>query len=135
MSFFYVGGKTANSVNGYCKIGETGMRLAQRISLIRYTEKNFCLFQYIELPNATKAERLVVEAVARLALEREGYIHTQNDHFNMPINKESKADIYNAFADKAVKYAILACELFNIEYNEPQAGNPNQRKTVKHRKK
>lgn len=135
MGFFYVGGKTANSVNGYCKIGQTGTALNQRIGMLRYTEKNFCLLRSLELPNATKPERLTVESVVRLALERDGYQHLQNDHFSMAINKDSKADIYNTFADKAIAYAVQACQQYNIEYNEPQAGNPNQRKTVKHRKK
>lgn len=133
--FFYVGGKTANSVNGYAKIGETGMALSQRIAMIRYSEHNFMLLQYIALPNATKAERLMIESFVRLALERDEYTHTQNDHFTMPITKNSKIDIYNAFADKAINYAIQACKMFNIEYSEPQSGKPNQRKTVKHRNK
>lgn len=33
--FFYVGGKTANSVNGYVKIGETGMSMTQRTAMLR----------------------------------------------------------------------------------------------------
>ena len=132
--FFYVGGKTANSVNGYVKIGETGMSMAQRTAMLRYSEKNFCLLRYIELPNATKAERLMVESFARLNLERNGYLHMQNDHFTFTMDKNSKANLYSDFADKAIEYAIQACKLFGIEYSEPQVGNPKQRKTVKHRK-
>lgn len=132
--FFYVGGKTANSVNGYVKIGETSTSINQRIAMLKQSEHNFYLLQYIALPNATKAERLMVESFVRLNLERDGYTHTQNDHFTFAMNKGNKAELYNAFADNAIKYAVQACKLFGIDYSEPKTGNPNQRKTVKHRK-
>lgn len=132
--FFYVGGKTANSVNGYVKIGETSISINQRMAMLRQSEHNFCLLQYIALPNATKAERLYVESFVRLNLERDGYTHTQNDHFIFPMSKDSKTELYNAFANNAIRYAVQACKLFGIDHSEPKTGNPNQRKTVKHRK-
>lgn len=119
MGFFYTGFDYKNRKNGYFKIGETGMKyLNSRLAVIRQTDCFQCL-KYLILPNSTKSEREVIEAIVRLQLERAEHFnltHTQNDHFLYVIRKDEKYEQAYEIADYSIEWAIKACEMFNIEY-------------------
>lgn len=118
MGCFYAGFDYKNRKNGYFKIGETEKDTpAARLSAIRTSDSFQCL-RWIHLINETRAERLYVEAYARMMMETHPDLtHTQNDHFLYMIHsKEEKYTQAQAYADLAIKYAITACDMIGIEY-------------------
>lgn len=134
MGFVYVGGKTNQSVNGYMKIGETNKTyLSTRIGEIRHAEGNFVCFKYLEIPNSTSAITKAIEGHTRMMLEREGYHNVQNDHFVMPMTKDTKDSIYNAFVDRAIYHMTSYCNMFGIAY-ELKDAKPNARRNVRRKK-
>lgn len=134
MGFVYVGGKTNQSINGYMKIGETNQAyLCSRIGQIRKAEGNFVCFKYLEIPNSTRAITKAIEGHTRMMLEREGYHNVQNDHFTMPITKQSKESIYNAFVERAIYHMTNYCDMCGIVYIVKE-GNTNARRNVRHKK-
>lgn len=134
MGYVYVGGKTNQSINGYVKIGETNQTyLSTRISEIRHKEGNFVCFQYLEIPNSTSAITRAIEGHTRMMLEREGYNNVQNDHFTMPITKDTKESIYKAFVDRAIYHMASYCDMCSIAYIVKE-GNTSARRNVRHKK-
>ena len=134
MGYIYVGGKTNQRINGYGKVGETNQKyLSQRITTIRCKETNFFVFEYLEIPNSTKALTRAVEGYVRWKLECAGYHNIQNDHFEWTTTIENKMSDYHKFANLAMFYAEEFCTKEHINYTRKQ-GNPKARKTVKRKK-
>ena len=134
MGYVYAGGKTNQWANGYTKIGETNQRyLSTRVGEIRHKEGNFVVFRYLEIPNSTPAITRAIEGHARMMLERDGWHNIQNDHFEMPVTKDTRDPIYNKFVDDAIYYMEQYCAWTGIPY-EVKNGNPDARKNVRHRK-
>ena len=69
------------------KIGETKQAISQRKSEIRKIDKNFKIYNYIEF-KSTKNERLMVEAILRVELEKRGYNFYGNDHIEIKGTKK-----------------------------------------------
>ena len=71
------------------------------------------------LTNASKPERLAVEAYVRLMMDRNfpELTHTQNDHYLYQMaDREHKYTQVQVFADAAINYAITACEMYQIAW-------------------
>ena len=119
MGWFYTGYDFLNRKNGYFKIGETGEKyLSTRLGQIRLHDAFECL-GFLRLINDTKSERLYVESYVRMMMEREeGLTHVQNDHFCYEIRKGEKHAQAEAYAQKALAYAKVACTFAGIEYVE-----------------
>ncbi len=119
MAAFYTGFDWRNRKNGYFKIGETGGKTpAARLSQIRANDAFQCL-GYILMPDASKPERLAVEAHVRLMMDRNfpELTHTQNDHYLYQMaDREHKYTQVQVFADAAISYAIAACEMYHIAW-------------------
>lgn len=116
MGCFYTGFDYKNRVNGYFKIGETsGKTPAARLARIRHDDAFMCL-GYLELKSETKAERLFVESYVRMMLEKQGFQHSQNDHFLYGIEKGRKYEQAEEIAKLALDLAKEACNLANIKY-------------------
>ena len=116
MACFYTGFNYFRRLNGLFKLGESGKNTpAQRLSTIRQKEHFQCL-GWITMPKATKSERLAVEAHARLKMS---YLfeQIQNDHFIYKITPNRKYEQAQEMANLAIRYAIEACEMYNIAYS------------------
>lgn len=116
MACFYTGFNYFVRKNGIFKLGETGKDTpAQRLSTIRQKEHFQCL-GYIVMPKATKSERLAVEAHARLKMS---YLFEQvkNDHFLYKVMPNHKYEQAREMAALALRYAIEACEMYNIPWS------------------
>ena len=91
MGYFYAGGKTNQQIHARGKIGESNQKyLSSRVGKIRNDEGNFVVFEYLEIPNSTKAITRSIEGDVRLMLERAGYKNIQNDHFVWKLQKNAK---------------------------------------------
>lgn len=135
MGYFYIGGKTNNSVNGYLKIGETNQKqLSKRIALIRYQEGNFVVFKYLDIPGSTPAMTRAIEGHVRFMMERDGWNQVQNDHFTVDMRDKDKAEIFQVFTASALKYAEAYCQMVGITY-EVKDGDPKAKRNHKPRKK
>jgi len=135
MGFIYCGFKTNNSKNGYMKIGESNQKyLSQRIGQIRKTQKNFVVYDYLEIPNSTKDMTMAIEGHVRFRLAQFGLHHVQNDHFEYIVKQyaNDKETEYNFLSNTAMLYAIEYCDLMNIHY-ERKNDKRNLRKTIKHK--
>jgi len=118
IGWFYVGYDFLNRVNGYFKIGESGMQyLSSRLGQIRQSDAFECL-GFLKMPNVTDAERLFIEASVRLALERVGFTHTQKDHFLYQIEKGRKVEQAQEIAEMALRFAMSACDLIGVQYEK-----------------
>ena len=118
MGCIYAGFDYKNRVNGYFKIGETANKTpAQRLQTIRQNDCFQCL-KWLQMFDDTRSERLFVESFVRMKMSRlEGLEHTQNDHFLYRIiSKEEKYSQAQEFAEKAIEFAIQACEMAGIKY-------------------
>lgn len=117
MGCFYVGFDYKNRKNGYFKIGETSKsNPANRLANIRRTDSFQCL-GYISFEEDTKADRLYIESYVRMKLARvEKMENVQNDHFLYDIQQGHKYEQANAIAEKALQYAIDACEEIGLAY-------------------
>lgn len=118
MGFFYTGYNYQQKKYGKFKLGESGKtRLNDRLSQIRLAEGNFECLGYLILKDETRTQRLFVESYARMMMEKEPELtHIQNDHFTYEISKGRKKEQAQTIANKALSYAITACEMANIEY-------------------
>lgn len=118
VGYFYTGFNYLQKKFGRFKLGETGKkRLNDRLSTIRSTEGGFQCLGYLILKRATKAERLFIEAYARMMMERNPQLtNVQNDHFIYDIKKGHKYEQATAFASQALSYAIEACKMSGVEY-------------------
>lgn len=135
MGFFYIGGKTNNSVNGYVKIGESNKKyLSSRVAQIRKKQGNFVIFKYLEIQNSTCAMTRAIEGHVRFVLENAGYVLVGNDHFAFPITPNNKKEKYQKFTEIALQAAYQYCEMMKIEY-EIKDPNPKARKTCRKKKK
>ena len=116
--FFYTGFNYLQRKFGRFKLGESGKtRLNDRLSVIRHDEGGFQCLGYLILKKVTKAERLFVEAYARMMMERIPELtNVQNDHFIYDIKKGHKYEQAYSFANKALSYAMKACEMAGIQY-------------------
>lgn len=118
MGYFYTGYNYQQKKYGKFKLGETGKaRLNDRLSCIRLTEGNFECLGYIILKDETRTQRLFVESYSRMMMEKEPNLtHVQNDHFVYDIKKGHKKAQAQTIANKALGYAIRACEMAGVEY-------------------
>ena len=118
MGYFYTGYNYQQKLYGKFKLGESGKnRLNDRLSQIRLTEGNFECLGYLILKNETRTQRLFIESYARMMMEKEPDLtHVQNDHFKYMISKGHKKAQAQAIANKALSYAITACEMAEVEY-------------------
>jgi len=135
MGFIYCGFKTNNSKNGYMKIGESNQKyLSQRIGQIRNTQKNFVVYDYLEIDNSTPALTRAIEGHIRFRLEQFGLNQVQNDHFTYTIGHYSndKETEYNFLSKTAMLYAMEYCDLMGIQYTLKN-DKRNLRKTIKHK--
>lgn len=134
MGYVYAGGKTNQKINARAKMGESNQKyLSQRVQVIRHTEGNFVVFEYLEIPNSTHAMTKAIEGHMRFKLECIGYQNVQNDHFVWQTTKERKMQEYAEFSHAAITFAIEYCEQNNIPYVH-KMGNMNARRTVKRKK-
>lgn len=116
--FFYTGFNYLQRKFGRFKLGESGQeRLNDRLSTIRRKEGGFQCLGYLILKRVTKAERLFVESYARMMMERLPELtNVQNDHFIYDIKKGHKYEQVYFFSNKALSYAMKACEMAGIQY-------------------
>ena len=115
MGCFYTGFDYKNRKNGYFKIGETEKNTpAARLSQIRQKDAFMCL-GYIQV-SGDKPERLFIESYVRLKMSKK-FEHIQNDHFVYKIEKGRKYEQAFEIAEKALKYAIEACEMINVKWS------------------
>ena len=116
MGCFYTGFDYKNRKNGYFKIGETEHDTpSSRVSQISRDDA-FMWLRYIQIPGATKAELLYVEAYTRLKMSY-CYSHVQNDHFLYSINSDKYSQALE-IAAQAITYAKEACDQLNLKYIE-----------------
>ena len=116
VGWFYVGYDFLNRVNGYFKIGESGMpHLSTRLGKIRQGDAFECL-GFLKMPCVTDSERWFIESTVRLVMERKGFTHTQKDHFLYDIEKGRKREQALEIADFALNVAMNACDLIGVEY-------------------
>ena len=135
MGYVYAGGKTNQQIHAKAKIGESNQKyLSSRIGKIRNDEGNFVVFEYLEIPNSTKAITRSIEGDVRLMMERAGYKNIQNDHFIWETTRENKMEDYKRFSHLAIQFAMAYCDFRGIPYIHHIA-NGKARKTVKKRKK
>lgn len=135
MGYFYAGGKTNQQIHARGKIGESNQKyLSSRVGKIRNDEGNFVVFEYLEIPNSTKAITRSIEGDVRLMLERAGYKNIQNDHFVWETTKERKMEDYHNFAHLAIQFAMAYCDFRGIPYIHHVVANGSVRKNVKRRK-
>lgn len=118
MGYFYTGYNFQQKKYGKFKLGETGRpRLNDRLSQIRLVETNFECLGYLILKDETRTQRLFIESYSRMMMEKEPELtHIQNDHFIYDIIKGHKKAQAQAIANKALSYAITACEMAGVEY-------------------
>lgn len=118
MGYFYTGYNFQQKKHGKFKLGETGRpRLNDRLSQIRLVETNFECLGYLILKDETRTQRLFIESYSRMMMEKEPELtHIQNDHFIYDIIKGHKKTQAQAIANKALSYAIAACEMAGVEY-------------------
>lgn len=112
---FYVGGHMNRRKRGRGKIGTNEKDLSTRISNIRRTDgKDFNVFAYIQLTEATKARLELIESWVREGLESK-YTHVGNDHFEFPMmnNKEG----YEQFTRDALTLAIEICTMKRWDFS------------------
>jgi hypothetical protein len=119
MGCFYTGFYYENKINGCLKIGESSKDTpSQRLAQIRRTESFECL-GYLLLQDDTKSERLFIESYVRMKLDQTSaeLTHIQNDHFTYTIKSKARKNAQaQAFADAAIKFAIDACNIANVNY-------------------
>ena len=132
MGYFYTGYNFQQKKYGKFKLGETGKaRLNDRLSQIRLTETNFECLGYLILKNETHTQRLFIESYSRMMMEKEPELtHIQNDHFTYEIIKGHKAAQAQAIANKALSYAITACEMAEVEYEMGTQIFPKKNKSL-----
>lgn len=105
MSCFYTGFDYKNRKNGYFKIGETSKTAGTRASQISQGDA-FMLLMWTDLPDATKAQRMYIEAYVRMKMAEEPDLtHTQNDHFLYSITQGQKYAQAMTLAARAIAYA------------------------------
>lgn len=116
MGCFYTGFDYKNRKNGYWKNGETGGKTpAARLAVIRHYDSFQCL-GYLIFHNETKSERLFVESMVRVKMERAGFEQVQNDHFLYKIEEGRKYEQAEEIAKQVMAWAIEACEFIGIDY-------------------
>jgi len=116
MGCFYTGFDYKNRKNGYWKNGETGGKTpAQRLAVIRQSDCFQCL-GYIIMHNETKSERLLVESMVRVKMERAGFQQVQNDHFLYDIEQGRKYEQAAEIAEMIMQWATEACEYIGLDY-------------------
>lgn len=116
MGCFYTGFDYKNRKNGYYKNGETGDATpAKRLARIRHDDCFQCL-AYLILHGETKAERLLLESMVRVKMEKAGYQQVQNDHFLYTIEQGRKYEQAYEIAAKVMEWAKEACEYIGIKY-------------------
>lgn len=132
MGYFYTGYNFQQKKYGKFKLGETGKaRLNDRLSQIRLTETNFECLGYLILKNETRTQRLFIESYSRMMMEKEPELtHIQNDHFTYEIIKGHKTAQAQAIANKALSYAITACEMAEVEYEMGTQIFPKKNKSL-----
>ena len=111
MGCVYTGLDTRKSVNGSFKIGMT----ENKTPTSRLTANGLTLLYYVHIPNASKAELLLMESAMRVAVERMGKKLSGNDYFsyNARGNKWTPAIQMGKTARDA---AIAVCEQLNLKY-------------------
>ena len=135
MGFIYCGFKTNNSKNGYMKIGETNrVYLSQRIAEIRHAQKNFVVYDYMEIKDSTPAMTRAIEGHVRFRLEQFGLKQVQNDHFVYDIKTyfSTKEDEFNYLSNKAMNFAKEYCDAMKIAY-EIKSDKRNLKKIARHK--
>ena len=112
---FYVGGHMNRRKLGRGKIGTNEKDLSTRISNIRRVDgKDFNVFAYIELAEATKARLELVESWVREGLESK-YTHVGNDHFEFPM--QNREEGYERFMHDALTLAIEICTMKHWDFS------------------
>lgn len=106
-------GMRVGTVNAVFKIGQTSKDTPTE----RWTSYSLNPLGYVLCPNATQAELLFLEAVARLACERIGMMPHKTDFFKYRMDKPNCLHEAITLSDKLVLTEVIkACEDKNIPY-------------------
>lgn len=112
MGCIYTGIKTRRSVNGFFKVGMTEKnKPTSRLSAYDLTP--VC---WLSVPKATKAELMLMESAARVAVERTGLAKLHgNDCFAYNARKDKWA-IALGLGEEAMSAAIKICYDLGLEW-------------------
>lgn len=113
MGCVYTGFKTNRSKNGFFKVGMT----EKDTPASRLSSYNLQGIFYFEIPKATKAELLFIEAAMRVSVERMGLRLNGNDCFYYMVNRPNKLQQIKMISQCALSAAQNACAQLNLNYN------------------
>lgn len=113
MGCVYTGFKTNRSKNGFFKVGMT----EKNTPASRLSSYNLQGIFYFEIPKATKAELLFIEAAMRVSVERAGLRLNGNDCFYYIVDRLNKQQQIKMISQHALLAARNACAQLNLNYN------------------
>ena len=117
-NYYYAGASSKRRKHGQGKPGTTRQcNIFKRFNRIRFDEKDFVPYGYIDIPHIHKARLEALESAVKADLVDMGFVNTGNDHFEFEINKHFTVKENNMiFCALCLYLAIKYCKAHNLEY-------------------
>ena len=115
---YYAGASAQRKKHGQGKPGTSRQdNISSRFSRIRYDEKDFVVYGYIDIPYIHKARLEALEHDIKAILVEKGFKHTGNDHFEYELDKRFSVEMNNKiFCIYCLLLAIKYCREHNLKY-------------------
>ena len=117
-NYYYAGASANRKKHGQGKPGTSRQqKVKARFSRIRFDEKDFTPYGYIDIKNIHKTRLEALEHEVKATLVDKGFKNTGNDHFEFEMNKRFTPEENNMiFCGLCLALAIDYCEKHNLEY-------------------
>lgn len=117
-NYYYAGASSKRKKHGQGKPGTSRQQdIRARFNRIRFEEKDFVPYGYIDIPYATKARLEALEHEVKATLTDMGFKNTGNDHFEYELNKQFTVEENNMiFCALCLKLATEYCKSHNLKY-------------------
>lgn len=117
-NYYYAGASSKRKKHGQGKPGTTRQQdIRARFNRIRFEEKDFVLYGYIDIQYVHKSRLEALEHEVKATLTEMGIKNTGNDHFEFEMDKRFTSQENNMiFCACCLKLAIDYCKAHNLKY-------------------